>query len=170
MKEIEVKILNIDLGDVRRKLEQFGATKMFDGEIKMVTLEHSIINIDPGTELLRIRQVGDKVELCYKKKDENKEVRSSEEIEVTTNNYENTIAIFKKLGFIERYNGEKKRESYTKEKIHFEIDTYPHFPSFLEIEAPTQEELVKTVEVLGFTMEETTTKHSGELFEHVSEN
>lgn len=165
MKEIEVKILNINPEEIRKKLLDLGAKKTFEGDVDIITFEHPNININPKDELLRLRKLGNKIELCYKKKDQNSVVRSSEEIEVNVSNYENTLIILKKLGFTERFNGGKIRESYKKGDLKFEVDTYPWLPPFLEIEAPSEEQLITTVKELGYIMEQTTLLHSGELFE-----
>jgi len=59
------------------------------------------------------------------------------------------------VGLKEFHKSIKHRISYTKDNIHFEIDTYPGIPAFLEIEAQSVGELREYINKLGFSMDET---------------
>ena len=49
---------------------------------------------------------------------------------------------------------QKHRISYELNGVKFEIDTYPNIPTFLEIEAPSEEIIQDYVQRLGFTMDD----------------
>ena len=83
-------------------------------------------------------------------------IKTQEEIEVNTNNFADTLEILERGGLVKSHEGKKNRESYTIGKVRFEIDNWKNIPHFLEIEAPTTEEVKKYVEKLGFTMDQTT--------------
>ncbi len=163
MKEIEVKILDINVGEVRKKLQNLKAEKIFDGEIKMVCFDYPTEDLKKEGKTLRVRKVGEQVELCFKGKKENSKLKVREEIETTTESFEDTVTIFDKLGFKRFYEGTKKRESYKLKNARFEIDTFPDIPTFVEIEAQTEKEVQEAVESLGYTMEQTTNKSAREI-------
>ncbi|MBU0470431.1 MAG: class IV adenylate cyclase [Nanoarchaeota archaeon] len=164
MKEIEVKILDIDVPELIRKLQELGAEKVFEGEITAVFFDFPSDQLEKEGKSLRVRKLGEKVELCLKGKKEKSRFKVREELEVTTNNFEDTLAIFEKLRFKKRFEGRKRRESYQLNKIKIEIDTYPGIPTFFEVEAPSEEEVVETVKKLGFTEEQMSNISVKELF------
>ena len=155
MKEIEIKILELNPEEIRNKLTNLGAEKVFDGRVHAIHFDVPDERLRKAGETLRIRKVDDQVELCFKGKNISGKFKTKEEIEVTTSNFDDTIKIFEKLGFERFYEGKKRRESYKLGNIRFEIDTYPNMPTFLEIEAPTEEEVVEYVQKLGYTMDQT---------------
>jgi adenylate cyclase, class 2 len=155
MKEIEVKIMDIDLEEIRQKLSNLGAEKVFAGEIHAIAFDHPDLRLDKEDSFVRVRKVGETVELCYKGRNESSQYKSREEIEVKTNNFEDTIIILERMGLKKFHEGKKNRESYTIGKVRFEIDNWKDIPHFLEIEAPTEKEVKDYVEKLGFTMDQT---------------
>ena len=156
MREIEVKILEINVEEIRKKLLDLGAEKVFEGEIQMTSYDFPDNRLEKKGEFIRLRKLGEKVELCHKGKKEDSHLKVREEIEITVNDFKDTVKILENIGLVKYYEGNKKRESYKLGKISFEIDFYPLIPPFLEIEAPSEEEVEKYVEKLGYTMKQTT--------------
>jgi adenylate cyclase, class 2 len=156
MKEIEVKIMDIDLEEIRKKLLGLRAKKVFDGEIHAIAFDHPDMRLDKKDSFIRVRRVGETTELCFKGPNRGSVFKSREEIEVNTTNFADTLEILERGGLIKYHEGKKNRESYTIGKVRFEIDNWKNIPHFLEIEAPTTEEVKEYVEKLGFTMEQTT--------------
>ena len=169
MKEIEVKILDINEEEIKEKLSSLGAKKYFDGEVNAVHFDSPHRELRKTGECLRVRTVGDEVEFCYKGKDESKVFKSKEEIEVKTNNFENTIKILENLGFERFHEAKKHRQSFKLGNVKFELDKYSEIPVFLEIEAPSEEEVVEYVKKLGFTMEQTTNLGAREIIKQYLE-
>ncbi len=165
MKEIEVKILDIFVEDIRQKLLQLGAKKIFQGEVKMVLLDFPDQRLKNEGCILRLRKLGEKVEFCWKGKKEKKQFKIREEIETHVESFETTLQILHALGLQKIYEGEKQRESYHLGTAKVEIDTWKSIPTFLEVEAPTEAEVQTCVEKLGFTMEQTTTMSAAEVEE-----
>ena len=60
----------------------------------------------------------------------------------------------------------KKRISYVLGDIRFEIDTYEGIPTFLEIEAPSEEILEEMVLKLGFSMKDTKPWNGKKVWKH----
>lgn len=164
--EIEIKILDIQPDEVRKKLVELGATKVFEGNLKIVTFDSPKKDLKKEGKLLRVRKIGNKTELCFKGKNKPSKFNVREEIEVLTDNFENTLTILEKVGFKRKFEGNKNRESYQLGKIKFEIDTYTGIPTFLEIEASSEKEVAKFVKKLGYTMKQTSTLTGKKLFKH----
>jgi adenylate cyclase, class 2 len=163
MKEIEVKILDINKEQIRRKLKILKAEKIFSGEVHTISLDFPNRSLSKKNSILRLRRLGDKVELCFKGKQEKSNFKIRQEIETITDDFEKTLKIFENLGLKRFYEGKKHRESYRLGKTKFEIDTWPDIPAFLEIEAPTEKDVVTAVKMLGYNMNQATNLSGREL-------
>ena len=166
MKEIEIKILDINPQDIRKKLKALGAQKFFDGEVDVLLFDYPDKRIQKSGATFRLRKAGDRVELCFKDKKERSTFKIAEETEVLTTSFENTRKIIEKLGFIKTSAGKKQRECSRINNIKFDMDTYPNIPTYLEVEAPTAKEVETYVKKLGFTMKQTTNMTAHEVEEY----
>ncbi len=155
MREIEVKILNINVEEIRKKLLELGATKVFEGEVHAIAFDFPDSRLDQQDCFVRLRKVGDKTELCFKGEKADSKFKSREEIEVNVSEFDETIKILEKIGLKRFHEGRKNRISYKFEGATFELDSWENIPTFLEIEAKTEEEVESFVNKLGFTMEQT---------------
>ena len=167
MKEIEVKILEIDVEEVRKKLLELGAEKVFEGDMKSYAMDTEDKLITKKGELLRVRIEGSEVKLNYKSKheDDDEDHKVFEETEVPVGDFDKTVKLLGNLGFAPIVDYSKHRESYKLGDVRFEIDVYPDIPAFLEIEAPTKEDIKKAVEMLGYNMENTCKLTGKDIFE-----
>jgi len=155
MEEIEVKILEIDEKEVIERLRGLGARKIFDGDVITTYFDFEDKRLAKEGKILRLRKKGDQVELTYKKKISKKEAKITDEYEVIVDRIDAVVEILEMVGLKEFHKSIKHRISYTKDNIHFEIDTYPGIPAFLEIEAQSVGELREYINKLGFSMDET---------------
>ena len=114
MKETEVKILDINEVEIETKLIFLGAQKIYDGEMTAVFFENGFGN-------LRLRKIGDKAFLTFKKKVIAKNVKIADEYESEVD-YENTKIIFEKLGYKIKMTSHKHRISYRLKNVQFEIE------------------------------------------------
>lgn len=149
MNEVEVKILEIDVEKTKQKLESLGAVKKFDGPVK------SVYYILDDKRLLRIRKLGEKTIVTYKKQLPAVETKTAEEHETRVDDFDKVKKIFDALGYRAKDLDEKYRVSYSLDDASIEIDSREGVPSFLEIEAQTEKKLKEIVEKLGFRMEDT---------------
>jgi len=154
MEEIEVKILEVDKTEVIERLRGLGARKIFDGDVITTYFDFEDRKLAKEGKILRLRKKGDQVELTYKNEISKEEAKIMEEYEIIVDSIDVMKEILGNLGFKEFFKSFKHRISYTKDNIHFEIDTYPDIPAFLEIEAPNLEKLKEYVNKLGFSMNE----------------
>jgi adenylate cyclase class 2 len=155
MHEIEVKILEVDVDVVVKKLEALGAKKVSDENIS------AIIYSGPGLgegKTLRLRRKGDAVEFCFKRTLASGEAKSVEETEVTVSDFETTHQILLSLGYTEKRRVDKHRVSFALGDAHYEFDTISSpvkCPTYLEIEAHSIEDLRECVAKIGFSMVDT---------------
>ena len=159
MKEIELKILNVNEEEIEKKLVLLGAKKKSDVIIKEKIFDFEDNRISKNNELFRLRKNGDKIEITYKYSKENdKEFLDHEEIETEIKDFEIMIEIIERLGLKIIKDREKRRISFILKDVHFEIDKYPEIPAYLEIEAQNKGDIKKLVEELGYSMKDTTSK------------
>lgn len=172
MQELETKIIHINVDTIKEKLNKINAAK-----VKMEKQINYIYDF-PDKRLInskgyaRIRAVEDLLynkSRCYmttKKLLSQDKFRINEEHEIVISDCGEGIAIFLSLGLVENQVIHKYRESYKYKNTLIEIDindkSFCPFP-YLEIEAPSGEELMETVELLGYTMKDTTSKSIYEL-------
>ena len=102
--------------------------------------------------MLRLRKNPEEILLTFKEKISDKKIKVWKELEIKPDNFELLREILKEIGMKESKNYRKNRVSYAIGKVKFELDSMPGIPTFLEIEAPTQEKVKKFVEKLGFSM------------------
>lgn len=168
MKEIEVKVLNINPEDIEKKLIDIGAVNVKnEKQINMVfdTKENYLSNNHNGYARIRINndllRNTEKVFLTVKKNIKSQKTRQNIEHEIEINDYKKMIQILADLGYELEHTGKKHRISYEYQDILFEIDTwdretYP-FP-YLEIEVKVEEDIERAVTILDLDRKNITTK------------
>jgi len=152
--EIEAKFINQNHDRIRAKLEALGA--------KCVMAERIMIreNYDfPDKRLaikqsgwVRIRDEGDKITLSYKQSDD-ASILGTQEVNLVINSFEEAQLFLKAIGITRlKAHQETKRESWLINGTSVELDTWPWLQPFVEIEANSEENLLKTADLLGFNM------------------
>jgi len=165
MKEIEVKILEVNVPSIVKKLEALGAKKVLDTVQEIIYYDDKERNFSKE-RLLRLRKNGNVIELALKKKMQSKGVKIADEKEVHVSDFEITRKILQGMGFIETRKATKHRISYHLPGISFELDTYPGIPTFLEIETEDEKLLEEYVKKLGFSMQEARPWTAKDVFKH----
>jgi len=172
MQELETRIVDIDVDDIRSKL-----IKLKTEKVKMENQTNNIFDF-PDRRLLndkgyaRIRVVEDLLNnttvyyMTTKKLLSQEKYKIMEENEVTINCGEEGRNIFTSLGLELVHSSKKYRESYKYKNTLVEIDindkSFCPFP-YIEIETADEEELKEVVHLLGYTLEDTTSKTIYEL-------
>lgn len=159
-KEIERTILEIDVDEVKKKLEKIGAKKFYERKQLRKIYDFPDKRLDKEDAWIRLRTDGEKTTLTLKKHTKG----FDEEIEVSVGDFEKTNMLLKRLGLEDLYTQENKRIRYKLGKITFDIDFWPRIPPYLEVEAETEEDVKKGVELLGFKMKDTIIKNTLDLY------
>ena len=174
MKELETRIIKIDVANIRKILISNGAEK-----VKEENQINDIYDFEDGRLLAkkgyaRIRTIDDMLhnkELIYmttKKMLSQGRFKEMEENETLVQDKKAAEGIFTALGLVLTQSVQKYRESYKLKEGLVEIDindkNFCPFP-YIEIETDSEENLEKIVKLLGYSMEDTTSKTIYELIE-----
>lgn len=167
MKELETRIIDIDVDNIRSILLSNGAEK-----VKVEDQINDIYDFEDGRLLgkkgyARIRTVNDMLNnkviyyMTTKKMLSQDRFKVMEENETIIENKQAGEGIFKSLGLILKESNKKYRESYKLQDCLIEIDindkSFCPFP-YLEIETTSEEKLENVVKLLGYTLEDTTSQ------------
>lgn len=168
MKEIEVKILEVKTADIENQLKELGAQKIFEGEVVWVVFDFPDGRLSKSEILVRLRKRGEQTELTVKKLISLEQAKVSEETELLVNDFEAAKKILETVGLKQKqgYPLRKYRITYILDNIHFELDTFPQFPTYLEIEAPSKEIINQYAEKLGFALTDLKPWGAREVFAH----
>lgn len=173
VKELEVKILNIDPDYIEKKIQSLGG-KLISKEQQINTLIDS--NNRPIKSYLdaylRIRQTKDLLSnietttLTLKKNIENKNLRENIELNTNVEDKDTMLLILQELGFDKTSVGYKERTSYRLEGARLDLDvwdkdTYPN--PYIEIEVDSVDTLENIIEILEIPKENISKKSIVEL-------
>lgn len=154
MREIEVKILEVNVEALEKRLFQLGAEKVFDGELDVIFYDFEDNWLEKRDQRLRLRKVGDETEFTFKQKVSRKASKIEDEYQVNVSNFEEMRSILEFMGMRQTRRYKKHRISYKIEQTRFEFDTLMlGVPTFLEIEAETEKDIFLWMEKLGLQKE-----------------
>lgn len=177
IKELEVKVLNIDLEEMENKIIELGGI--------LIGKEHQINTIIDSSEkpiksyidaYLRIRETKDVLKqnkyttLTLKKNIKNKSLRENIELDTDIEDKDMMLSILKELGFDKTVEGFKERTSYILGNARIELDrwdmgTYPY--PYMEIEVDSEKTLEETIRILNIEKKNISTKSIMELRKEV---
>ncbi|HCW53026.1 MAG TPA: adenylate cyclase [Clostridium sp.] len=174
MQELETRIMDINVDEIRSILLKNGAEK-----VKSEDQINDIYDFEDGRLLAqkgyaRIRTVNDKLNdktiyfMTTKKMLSQDRFKVMDENETIIDNKKMGEGIFKSLGLILKESNKKYRESYKINDCLIEIDindkNFCPFP-YLEIETTSEEKLESVVKLLGYTLDDTTSETIYEILE-----
>lgn len=159
MRELEVKILNIDLEKMEEKIKSLGA-KLISKEIQiniLIDREDNYIE-DQLDSYLRIRETKyildkkTKITLTMKQNIAREGIRENIETNIDISDKEAMITLLDKLGYHVKDKGEKKRTSYSLNGARLDLDiwdksTYPD--PYMEIEVSSEDKLDQIIKLLN---------------------
>jgi adenylate cyclase, class 2 len=146
--EIEAKWLDINTAKFREILKEAGA-QLVSPERLMVrrVFDYPDKRLEKIGGWVRVRDEGDKVTLSYKQLND-RTLHGTKEVTVTVDGFENTCKLLEAIGLKSYSIQETKRESWKLGEAEVEIDTWPWIPSFVEIEAESEQQLKETAQKL----------------------
>ncbi|MFA4946726.1 MAG: CYTH domain-containing protein [Candidatus Micrarchaeia archaeon] len=149
--EFEVKILDVNVEEVKERLQQTGAVKLAERSMRRFVY----FNPDKDWLWLRLRDDGEKTTLTVKEHS-HAGIDGTKELEVTVGDFEDARRLLEKIGFQPQAYQENKRVSYSLDGCGVEIDYWPRIPPYVEVEGPTAADVLRVVKLLGFTEADTT--------------
>jgi len=172
MKELEVKILEVNRKKIEETLTGLGAKRVFDGEIQTMFFDFKDASIVKAKNVLRLRKEQDETELTYKKVHITETAKLAEEYSVEVSNLETMKKILENIGLSITESMKKHRVSYTIDHTRFDIDCYGgdygYIPEFMEIEAESTDLIHKYAAILGFKAKDCLPWSTDELIRYYS--
>lgn len=172
MREVEVKILEVDREKLEVTLSRLGARKVFDGDIQTLFFDFEDGRVIKAGDVLRLRKEEDRVELTYKKVHSSQLAKTAEEYAVEVSNFDGMRVILENLDLSVIESMRKHRVSYTLEGVRFDfdcyLDSYNYLPEFMEIEAQDTNTVYKYARLLGFKDEDCLPWSTVDLIRHYS--
>lgn len=172
-REIEVKVLNIDVDEMEEKLLVLGGEEVSCEYQTNYTFAPEDGEFSNG--YLRIRETkftddSKKIELTFKEVEDVDEFRVNREYTVNIDSISMMTKILNQLGVSLQFKGEKERRSYTYKGQRFDIDiwdknTYPD--PYMEIEFTNRDKLDEVVDDLDIDRSNLTTQSISELRENL---
>lgn len=173
VRELEVKVLNIDLDEMEEKIKSLGGT-LIDKELQVNTLidskgkylENSLDSYLRIRETKSLLKKNIKYTLTMKKNIEREGIRENIETNVDISNKEAMVNILENLGYLVYQEGYKERTSYLLNGARLDLDkwdkaTYPY--PYMEIEVKHEDELEGIVKMLSISKEDVSIKSILEL-------
>ena len=153
--EIEMKLKVEHLAPVRDRLRALGARHV--GEVMETntffdTPDRALLASDCGLRLRHSRDGATKSEklvVTYKGPRGEGQVKKREEIEVGVDRADAAEEMMERLGYVRQLSFEKRRETWRLDKCTVELDTLPELGSFVEIECPSEADVMRIREKLG---------------------
>lgn len=152
--EFEVRILEIDVDKITKKLESLGAVKKFD-----YLQRRYVYNFIPKQDKkwIRLRTNGEITTLTIKDIVSEK-IDGTKELEIEVDDFEKTNLILNELGYRPKGYQENRRCQYILHGVEIDIDSWPFIPTYLEIEGKCEKEVYETLDKLEIDKEKITTK------------
>jgi adenylate cyclase class 2 len=174
MKEVEVKILEVNREEVEKKLLDLGAKKIFEGELYGLIYDDKEHSLNKQKNTLRLRKEGNKSILTYKEFISDDEAKSRIEHNIEINDFETTKKVLELLKFDIKSSLKKRRISYKIDNVQIDFDKYlgeeSYVPEFLEIESDNIETIFEFAKKLGFKKEDCKPWSGKDLANYYSKN
>jgi len=147
--EIEVRFLDIDITDIRKKLKSLKAKKVH----KMMLYRRYVFHLQNQNEqgFARVREEASGITITIKKYTQSSQYASEYEVKLGSNTtLEQARDFMIGAGFVQKSYQETLREKYKLPNINeVVIDVVPGLPPYIEIEAPNEEKMISFCSKLG---------------------
>lgn len=159
--EYEIRILEINVQEMIKKLERLGAEKV--GEFDQRRYVYDIKPADDN-KWIRLRDDGYITTLTYKDVTKNT-IDGTKEIEFEVEDFEKTNEFLEKIGFIHKCYQENKRIRYNLNGVEIDIDSWPLIPTYMEIEGESEKQVLQMIDLLEVDKEKVTTLNCQDIYE-----
>lgn len=161
--EHEIKVLNVDINQVKAKLEELGAKKVYEDERKFTVLDNENGDYLKQDKLIRITEEGSvKVSIHIN----NSKPEIKEAIKYKASRVKEQLDFFLAIGLKPIAKAKAKRISYELGNIDFDIDDFYKIPPFLEIDIENVDNYQELLKKLGLENHEVVRMGTEAIFEH----
>lgn len=145
-KEHEIKVLNVDIDKLTKKLEEIGAKKVYDDFRTIITLDtEDRYFLNHKDKLIRVTDEGS-IKVTMHVHQSQPDIKAG--IKFKTSRLKETMDFFHEVGLDPISKVSVPRISYELGRIDFDIDNFPAISPFLEIDVEYIKEENYTVESL----------------------
>jgi len=152
--EYEVRVLEIDVETIIKKIENVGAKFQWD-HLQQRYVYDFIPKIDG--KWIRLRTNGDKTTITIKNI-VSSTIDGTQELEIQVDDFTKTNLFLNELGFVAKGYQENRRRQYVLGDVEIDIDSWPMIPTYLEIEGPSEESVYDVLEKLGISKSKATSR------------
>lgn len=139
--ELEAKWLNIDKPSLRKTLLAAGATLVVPERLmSRRVFDYEDNRLEKIGGWVRVRDEGDKITMSYKQLND-RTLHGTKEVTIDVSDFQTACKLLESVGLVSYSFQETKRESWKLGDVEVELDTWPWIPSFVELEAKTEESL-----------------------------
>ena len=161
--EYEVRVLEIDVDGIKKKLESLNATLIEDVFQKRYLYDFN--PVDPN-RWIRLRTNGHITTLTIKEV-ESSNIDGTKETEIIVDDFDSTNELLNKLGYYPRGIQENKRIKYDLNGVEIDIDSWPRIPTYLEIEGHSEKEVYDTLKLLEIPKEKSTSLNVQSIYKEI---
>jgi len=162
MREVEAKVLAIDVADCVARLQKLGFVKSFDDDITTIYFKTGVVD----GKTLRLRTIDNMTYMTVKRTVKGTTTKDAQEFEFVVSDKEVARQALLALGFVEGKTQTKHRVSFALGEVHCEFDTMPGIPTFLEIEAHDPATIETVAKQLGISFERLLNWTGGDVLKH----
>ncbi len=165
--EHEIKVLNVDINQVKEKLEELGAKKVYEDERKFTVLDNENGDYLKQDKLIRITEEGSvKVSIHIN----NSKPKIKEAIKYKASRVKEQLDFFLAIGLKPIAKAKAQRISYELGDIDFDIDDFYKIPPYLEIDIENVDNYQELLKKLGLENHEVVKMGTEAIFEHYGLN
>lgn len=161
--EYEIRVLEIEKEDIRKKLEKLGAKKV--GEFNQIRYIYDLKPAEPN-KWIRLRTNGKKTTLTFKNVEKDS-VDGTKEVELEVESIELAKEFMQRIGFEYRNVQENKREEYVLDGVEIDIDSWPMIPTYMEIEGKSEEDVFSTLKKLEIPEDKVTALNCSDIYKQI---
>ena len=160
--EYEVRVLEIDVSSIKKKLDEVGATFEWD-RVQRRYVYDFIPKVD--SKWIRLRTNGVKTTLTIKDLVTSK-IDGTRELEIEVDDFDNTNKILEELGYVHRNYQENRRIQYILDNVEIDIDFWPMIPPYVEFEGKSTEDIIALCKKLDIDFDSLVTLDVTSIYEH----
>ncbi len=160
--EYEVKVLDIDVDQVKHQLLKLGASYIWKKEFRRYVYDMT----PPQKEKwIRLRTDGKITTLTCKHILDSNAIDGVREWEFEVWDFDIANEFLEQIGYIAKSYQENIRESYILDNCSIEIDARPLIPIYLEIEGPSRDDVLQVLNLLELGNLECTSENTTKIYE-----
>lgn len=146
--EFEATFSRIDKEEIRKKLQEIGATLVHPEFLMTRVVFHPPLPIEGGW--LRVRQEADKITMSLKVVN-GSSIEDQKEVELEIQSVEEGVKFLDGIGAKQKAYQETLRETWKLNTVTVTIDTWPGLFPFVEVEGESEEKVKEVALQLGFS-------------------